>query len=332
MVGYRIIAGNAASSERRPGAPLVRVEKPLRQTVTLKLQFTGDMVAVRQATIFSRVSGNLERVYVDIGAPVRTGQLLALIDTTELHQTYQQAAATFENARMTYQRTKELAEQNLVAAQDIDNADAAMKVAKANFETASTRLGYARITAPFSGYITKRSLDPGATVTPNNVTLFMLMDLDAMKVYVNILEKDIPLIKEGMKVVITVDAFPGREFNGTIARNSQAVDLSTRTMAVEIDVPNRDHTLKPGMFANVTLLVDQHPNAMTIPSQALFKDDKGSYVFVVSGDVARRARLVVGAEQDSRTEILSGLQDTTNVITTGQQFVRDGGPVSVQSP
>jgi membrane fusion protein (multidrug efflux system) len=330
-VVLRIVTGGSSADNRKQPAPLVKVERPKRENVNYTLQFTGDMVAVRQATIFSKVSGNLERVYVDMGSKVQSGQLLALIDTTELRQQYQQAAATYQNARMNYQRTNELSEQNLVAKQEIDNSEAAMKVAKANYDLAATKLSYARITAPFAGYITKRYLDPGALVNPGNTTLFMLMDLDEMKVIVNILEKDIPLITIGKKAVVTVDAFPDKQFFGTVIRFSQAVDLSTRTMAVEIDIANKDHTLKPGMFANVTLLVDEHKNALTLPTQAISKDDNGSYVFAAVNDTAKKLRVTIGTEQNSRTEILKGLDGSENIISTGQQFVKDNGPVSIQS-
>jgi hypothetical protein len=145
FVIYRIVFGSGAKDIVRQNVSLVRVEQARRETVTYKLQFTGDMLALSQANIFSKVTGNLERVFVDMGTRVQRDQLLALIDTTELHQQYQQAAATYENARTNYVRTRDLSEQNLVAKQEADNADATMKVAKANYETAATRLGYGTV-------------------------------------------------------------------------------------------------------------------------------------------------------------------------------------------
>lgn len=298
--------------------------------MTFRLPFTGDVVAIQQAAIFSKVSGNLERIYADMGMHVERNQLLALIDTTELHQQYQQAAATYQNARVTYKRTKELFEQNLVAQQDLDNAEATMKVSHAAFETATTHLAYARITAPFAGYVTHRYLDPGALVNPGSSTLFTLMDLDVMKIIINILEKDIPLITQGKKAVVNVDAYPGKEFYGTVTRYAEAVDLSTRTMAVEIDIPNQHHDLKPGMFANVVLIVQERPNVITVPTPAIVKDEKGSCVFAVRQDTARRIPVTIGDEQKGRTEILTGLNGDESIITTGQQFVRDGVAVVVQ--
>jgi RND family efflux transporter MFP subunit len=330
IVAYRVMSGGAAADPRRLNVPIVKIETGRRETVTAGLRFTGDVVAIQQASIFSKVSGNLERCFVDMGTPVRANQILALIDTTELHQQYQQASATFENARASYLRTKDLFEQNLVSRQDRDNADAARKVSGAAFETAKTRLRYAWITAPFAGTVTKRFLDPGALVSPGSSTLFTLMDLDQMKIMVNVLEKDIPSVEVGKQAVVTVDAFPGKTFTGTIRRLSEAVDPATRTMAIEVDMENRDHTLKPGMFANVLLVVSEHHDAVTIPTQALLRDDRGFFVYTVARDSARQVRVTRGVEQGDRTEITAGLDDVIPVISVGQQFVRDGGPVIVQ--
>ena len=327
---WRIASGDPSADTRRQSIPVVKTENALRQTVLYNLLYTADVAAVQQAGIYPKVSGTLDHVYVDMGSPVRRGQMLALIDTTELFQTRQQAAATAQNARLTYRRTKDLYDQKLVAAQDIENAEAAMKVAVAALDIATTRLDYARITAPFSGTITKKFLDPGAVVSALTSTLFTLMDPDRMKIIINILEQDIPRVTMGLEASVSVDAFPGKKFTGTVSKFSQAVDLATRTMAVEVDIPNPGHLLAPGMFATVSLNVGQKNDALTLPTQALLKDDQGLYVYIARQDTARRARVTAGSEQNSRTEILSGLEGTEDVITTGQQFVRNNGQVAVQ--
>ncbi|MBI1804545.1 MAG: efflux RND transporter periplasmic adaptor subunit [Ignavibacteriae bacterium] len=332
LVAWRIMGNSSSSDTRRQNTPLVRVDQPRRETVITTLRFTGDILPIQQANIYSKVNGTLNRVYVDIGASVRQGQLLALIDTTELSQQVQQNAAKFQNARLNYERTKELAEQNLVAKQDLDNADAAMKVARADYEAAKTRLSYARITAPFAGYITKRFLDEGANVTSNNATLFTLMDIDQLKIMVSVLEKDISLVRLGESATIRVDAFPGNVFLGKVARFSQSVDLSTRTMAVEIDVPNQKPGIRltPGMFANITLIVREDKDAITVPTDALLKDDRSYYVYVIDSTVAHRKDITVGVEQNGRTEVSSGLTGTERLVVAGQQLIRDGGQVMMQ--
>lgn len=331
VVAWKIIRASSSNDPRKAPAPIVQVEQARHESVLYLLKFTGDVLPIQQANIFSKVSGNLERIYSDMGQFVRANQMLALIDTTELYQQYQQDAATYQNAKLNYERTKELSEQNLVAKQDLDNAESTMKVERAKAEASKTHLDYAHITAPFSGYVTKRFLDPGANVTPNNATLFTLMDIDRMKIIVNAQERDIPFVTIGKKAVVTVDAFPNRQFTGEITRLSEAVDLSTRTMAVEIGVPNNDHLLKPGMFASVTVIVNEHKDAITVPTQALLKDDRGNFVYILGADnSAHRKDIKQGIEQGSRTEILSGLGESDRIITTGQQFVKDGGQVIIQ--
>jgi membrane fusion protein (multidrug efflux system) len=333
MIAFRATHdAKAAKSQRQTPVPAVRLASPTVETMTDALQFTGGMAPIQQAGVYSKVTGNLEAVLVNMGQPVNQGQLLAIIDTTELAQQYTQAAATYTNARLQFDRAQELFTKNLGARQELDNAQAAMTVSKANLDNAATRLSYARVTAPFAGVITQRFLDPGAVVTASNATLFTLMDLDSMKVVINVLEKDIPAVTRGKRAVIMVDAFPDRKFDGSVSRSSDAVDPSTRTMAVEIDVPNRDHTLKPGMFANVMLVIGEHPNAVTVPSQAVLSDAKGPYVYTVDGNnTAKRVPVTTGTQQNNRIQVLSGLSGQERVIVVGQQFVKDGGPVNIQS-
>ena len=330
IVTIKILTSSAAVDTRRQNIPVVKTEQAVRQTVQYQLDFSGDVIAIQQASIFSKVSGNLERIYADMGSEVRRNQLLAVIDSTELYQQLQQTSATYFNARINYTRNKKLFEQNLIAKQDLDNADAQMKVALANFETAKTRLSYARITAPFAGIITRRFLDAGALVATSNSTLFTLMDIDSVKVMVNVLEKDVPQIIKGKSATVIVDAFPGKEYVGIITRLSQAIDLSTRTMAIEVGIPNLDHHLKPGMYATVTLTVAEHQNALTVPTQAILNDNNGMFVLVVQNNAAKRVTVQPGIERNSRTEILVGLTGDENIITVGQQLVRDGAAVTVQ--
>ncbi len=330
IIAYRFGTGKSGVDARRQNIAQVKIEKPQRENFASQLQFNGDVLPIQQAFIYSKVNGTLASVRVNMGAFVKQNQLLALIDTTELSQQMQLAAATYQNARLTYFRTKELSEQNLISKQELDNADATMKVAKSNYDIAKTRHDYAFITAPFSGYITKRFLDPGAVLTTANATIFSLMDLSTVKIIVNALEKDIPLISIGKRAIVSVDAYPGKKFSGVVTRFSNAIDLSTRTMAVELTVPNKELFLTPGMFAQVTLLLNNRENVLTLPGQAILKDANGQFVFIVNQNIAHKVVVVVGGEQNSRTEIRSGLQGDESVIVVGQQFVKDNNPVHVQ--
>jgi membrane fusion protein, multidrug efflux system len=330
VVYLRIAGSDPTADTRRQSATLVKAELPKREAVVQSLQLTGNIQPIQQTDVFARVYGNLESVKANIGDFVHANQLLAVIDTTELAQQDRQTAATYQNALILYERAKSLVDQNLASKEDFDNAKTAMEVAKENYDAALTRLDYAKITAPFSGYITRRYLDPGALVSSTNATLFTLMDLDSIKIIVNVLEKDVALVGVGSKATVSVEAYPGREFTGAISRMSQALDLATRTMPVEIDVANAEGLLKPGMFASTSIFLGQRADALTVPTQTVLKDASGAYVFVAEKGFARRKMVTIGIEQQSRTEIVSGLADQDSVITTGQQFSRDGGQVTVQ--
>ena len=329
FVVYRISQRDSSSDASRRSVALVKTVRPIRETLSRTLTFNGDVLPFRQANIFSKVNGTLEQVYVDIGDYVKQGRLLATMDSTELVQQVSQTSATYKNTRLNYDRAKSLVEQNLIATQDFDNALAAMTVAQANYENAKTKLSYARITAPFSGIITRRFLDPGAVITLNNLTLFTLMDLDEVKVIVSVPERDVPSL-QGVKIAkVIVDALPGKTFSGTVSRLSQAIDMATRTMPAEVDVDNPSHILKPGMFATVTLRVDEHKNALALPLQTVLADESGRFVFTVDSNKAKKVYIKPGWEVNNRLEILSGLSGEEEVVESGQQQLRDGVQVKV---
>lgn len=329
IVALKNASGGAAKEIRRENAPLVKVEQPMRQLIRYQLTYNGDVNAYQQATIYARINGSLEKVNVNLGSRVKSGQLLASVDSVEPFDQVQQMAATYDNARLAYARSKSLLTRNLISKQDVDNLEAAMKVAKANYELAKTRLSYTRIVAPFPGVITRRFLDPGTYLASSSTPLFQLMDIDSVKIVISIQERDLVAVKKGTRAEITVDAYGTKVFAGTVTRMADALDLSTRSMAVEIDIPNYDHLLKPGMFATVTLIIGDHPDALTVPTMAIQKDDSGSFVFVADKDVARRKRITTGTEQGTRTEVLSGLDGSESVVVVGQQLVKDGGLMNI---
>jgi RND family efflux transporter MFP subunit len=331
LVVFKVISGNSAVEQRRTNIVFVETQKPVVQNITEKLEYNGNIAAIQKADIYSKVSGNLENVFVDIGNYVNQGQLLAVVDSTQLFQTYQQAYATYYNNKVIYERNAELYSQNLIAKQDLDNSEAAMKISEAAYKNAATQLSYSKIIAPFSGFVTQKYLDIGALIQNNNSTIFTLMKMNLVKVFVYVLEKDLPLISENTKCVISVDAFPDKEFFGRITRKSNALDLNTRTMTYEIDIPNQNYILKPGMFATVHFVLKEHKDAITIPKDALLKDASENYVFVFENEKAKRIIVTPGLVQNNIVEIISGLNSSSDLITTGQEFVKDNAPVKVQN-
>lgn len=340
---YFRINANRNASLRQTLPPSVQATTTARTVIINKINFTGDILAIQQANIYSRVSGNISNIYAEPGDFVTKGKLLARIDDSQYLQSlrqsegvYKQVKATLENNKINFQRNRELFEKGLISKNELDNAETIMKVsegqldaAEANYRNAQIQLGYCNIRAPFSGYVTKRFLDAGAYISPGgqsqSTVILLLADIERVKVTVNVVEKDISSIDRVSYATVRIDAYPDTVFTAKVKKMSQAVDLTTRTMPVEIEIDNSRRKLKPGMFANVELILDVHENALTLPSNAVVKDDKGFYVYTLSGDsVAHKKYIQTGIVAENNTEITSGISDREIIVFFGHEFIRDG--------
>jgi membrane fusion protein (multidrug efflux system) len=349
VAAYLRIKQNASEiSHRPPTMTNVVAGKASRGEITKVETLTGDILPVQQANIYSKVNGNIEKIYVDIGDYVRTGQVLALIDTTiysqnmkQANANYSQTQANLENAKLNYDRNSSLFSQNLISKQDADNSKTAYDVALsqkdaayANYKNAMTQLGYCKITAPFTGYITKRFFDAGAyvssSVNTSSSVIFTLMDLDRLKAIINLPEKDVEFLSHIIDIQVVADALPGMSFSATLKKISGAVDVSTRTMQVEIDIENTNKQLKPGMFANINLILAKKTNTLIMPNEVVLNDNDGNYVFVVNTDSTVHKRYVqIGIQQNNKDEILSGISDNERIVFSGQTLVKNRAKVRI---
>lgn len=345
FVYYRINENIKASQKQNKPPQTVELILPEREDITSQLSFSGDILAVQQTNIYSRVTGNIQKIYADIGDYVRTGKLLALIDQSTFVQSVKQtegllnqAKASLENNKVNYQRLLALYEKGLTSKGDLDNAETLVRVteaqvqtAEANYNNARLQLGYCSITAPFSGYITKRFLEQGSLVSSGTSnSIFILSNISKLKIMVSVLEKDIPLLENVKDVTVKTDAYPNEAFTGKFRKMSQSVDLSTRTMPVEVNIDNSDNMLKPGMFARVELVLDKHFNVLTVPLQCVRKDEKGSFVFTVSDDFTSVKKYVqTGLESNNKIEIVSGLNDSEKVVAVGQELIKENTKVKI---
>lgn len=329
-------------NETRNQTPAVEVGKIQRGEIVNSETLTGNILPIQQANIYSKVSGNIENIFVDIGDHVQKGQFLALIDTTiyssnakQAEANYYQAKVNFENNKLTYERNQKLSEENLIAKQDLDNSKTAMDAssaqmdaAKANYSNTLTQLSYCNVRAPFSGYITTRNFDPGTYITGSGNTgstsLFTLMNVDQLKSIVNVPENDVPLLNNIVDIEVTADALPGKTFKAKLKKISEAVDLSTRTMAIEIDIENASKLLKPGMFASVVLVWNKKENTMTLPNEVVLNDDQGDYVYTVDqNNMVNKKYVTLGIKENNKYEILSGVSENERIVFAGQTLIKD---------
>jgi RND family efflux transporter MFP subunit len=364
LVVFRLSTG-AKTDPRKPRLVTVGTVSPLKENLDIRLGYTADISPNQVVNLFSRVDGYIAKLHVDKGDFVKSGQLLIEIDHTDYQHAVNQAKANLaagnakvaqqnaalRNAKLTLDRMQALIIDQFVSQQDLDNAQVNFDAAVAALESlqaqvkqmevalaqAETHLAYSYIRAPFAGFIAERNLDTGAYVTGASAStstmsrgMLSLHDLDTIRVLIEVVEKDIPLIKIGQKAELRAEAYPDRMFEGTVTRIVQALNRATRTMTVEIDLPNKNRLLKGGMFARVEVMVGTHPRAVQIPIDAVSRLEDAQYVFVVRDGRAQRVNVEIGVSNGNRIEITKGLTGGEEVIVSGKDLVHDGTPVQAQ--
>jgi RND family efflux transporter MFP subunit len=317
----------AADAAREPVVAVARVDREdLFREITLPAEFRP----YTEVDLHAKVSGYVKEMKVDIGDRVKAGQLLAVLEVPELREeldhalaAHRRAQAEYRDAHLAYTRLVAVNQDhpNLIAQQDLDSAEArdataagTVAATKADVDKDQTLVAYTRLTAPFAGVITKRYADPGSLIqagTTSNtqaMPLVRVSDNTLLRLDFPVSVDYVPGIRLGAPVSVRVDSLGGRTFEGKIARFSDKVDDSTRTMVVEMELPNPSLELVPGMYATVMLKVDQRPHALAIPIEAV--PAGGTSVLLVNGSHEVEERAVkLGIETSARYEVLVGLEE-----------------------
>lgn len=324
---------NAAS------APVdVQVVLPRKGDIARRITLPAEIKAYQQATLYAKVAGYLKTIAVDKGDEVKEGALLAEIEVPELIADRAKYRAEMEVAAIEYRRVSEAQKKasDLVVLQSVDNAKGRLDIAKANLERTETLLGFARITAPFSGVVTRRLVDPGAFIpaatsgsAAQNAALLTLMDFSRVRVQVAVPEPEVPFVKNGLPVNVAVDELANHVFDGVVTRFAYALDENTKTMLCEIEISNPGGELRPGMFASVKIAIEQKNDAWLVPVEALVVEKVKSSVLTVADGKAKKVAVKTGFNDGVSVEILEGLKPNASVILVGKQALNDGQPVHV---
>ena len=344
--------------------PSVEVTKPVRKDLARKIGLSANVEPMIQATLYAKATGYLKWIKADIGDLVKEGEVIAELDIPEMVKEYDQvqaklreAKASYEKAKadyalqkLTYQRTKDTWEEEpgAVAKQDVDVARAKFELAKANInsekakidnakadmERIKTLLEYGKIKAPFNGVVTKRFLDPVALVqiatSSTNVSpVVTIMHTDTVRIFIDVPEPDVPFVEKGNQATLDVDALPDKSFSGTVTRFANALNPETRTMRTEIDIPNPDHILRPGMYGNLTLNLEVHENAIIIPATALVVENDKKFVYKVRGGKVEKVEIKTDIDDGIQVEVIKGLTGSEDIIVKGKNTVSDGEVVEV---
>jgi membrane fusion protein (multidrug efflux system) len=298
----------------------------------------GEIKPYQEATLYAKVPGYLKTISVDKGDPVKEGALLAEIEVPELIADRARFRAEVEVAGIDYKRLSESQKKapDLVVPQTVDDARGRLEIARANLERTETLLAYAKISAPFSGIITRRLVDPGAFIpaatsgsAAQNAALVTLSDFARVRLQVAVPEAEASLVAVDQPVKLSVDGLPGKTFEGKVTRFSYALDEASKTMLTEIELPNPKFELRPGMYATVKIGLERRPDALLIPTEALVTEKAGTSVFVLAGDKAKKTRVQTGFNDGTQVEILNGLGPDQAVIVVGKQTLNDGQTVKV---
>jgi RND family efflux transporter MFP subunit len=337
------------SSTKQDAILSVAVTTPSRGANALEITLPANTQAFIDTPIYARTNGYLQHWYADIGTHVHQGQVLAEIETPELDQQVQQAQsdlataqANQQIAQITAERWKKLLAKNAVSKQEADQAtsdfnarQSALSSAEANVRRLQQLQGFEKVYAPFDGVITARNIDIGSLIQAGDsnsprAELFHMASTDKLRLFVPVPEIYANAVHNSDHIVVTSDAAPNEKFTGTIVRNSDAIDISSRTLNVEVDVLNQDHKLLPGQYAFVHLPIPPSNASMTLPSNVLLFRAEGLRVGVVRDGRAQLVPVQVGQDYGAKVEITSGLTPQDQVILNPSDSLAQGERVQVE--
>jgi RND family efflux transporter MFP subunit len=328
--------------------PFVDVVYPKGGAEAEEIELPGNTQAFTDTPIYARTNGYVKDWYVDIGARVKKGQLLAVIETPELDQQLRQAKADLKNAEanleiadITATRWQNLLKTDSVSHQEADQAvsdlhsrQALVDSSRANVDRLEQLQSFERILAPVDGVITARNTDIGALIQADTTApkeIFHLSAIQKLRIYIPVPEVYGSSVKTGDAVEVTLDAFPGQNFAGTLVRTANAIDATSRTLNVEVDVENSSGRLMPGAYAFVHFKVAPTSGAVTIPSNALLFRAEGLRVGVVRNSRVALLPITIGQDYGSEVEVLSGLTARDAVIVNPSDSLANGAQVRVEN-
>jgi len=354
----------AGSADKPQDVPTVAAVKVECGEISREASFDAELRPFQEIELHARVTGYMDVLNVDAGDIVKAGDVLAVLDVPDLKIEIEhalaaerrskaeivRAEAAYEDAHLAYERLRKtsIAQPNLIAQQDIDTAKAhdrtaeaavdaareAANVASAEVKKLRVMNDYTQITAPFAGVITKRYNDPGALIQAGTSTgtlpVVRLSQNEKLRVVFPVSISFVSAIKVGDPVEIRIPLV-NRTISGTVARFSKKVETSTRTMDTEVDVPNTDLSLIPGIYATAVLRINHHNNALMVPVEAVAREKETATVYVINREHRIEERQVkIGIETANRIEILSGLSENELVMTSSRAQVKPGEVVEAR--
>ncbi len=310
--------------------PRVLVARALHSPSSRSVELPGTLHGFIETPVYAKVPGYLKSIRVDKGDHVRSGELIAILQSPELDHQVTSARATYRLARLTDERNQALLASRVVAQQTADESRASMEEARATVSQLVAMQAYEEIRAPFDGVVTARYVDPGTLIpqvtTPSTspMPIVAMATLSPLRIYSDVPQSTAPFIRDGDPATVTVTEYPGREFKGSVTRHQQALTSATRTMLVEVDLSNEDRALLPGMYATVTFSVSTPVEVPMVPDDALIFRDGKPYVPVVRDSHLKLAEVTLGYDDGINIEITRGISSQDMIALNVGQSARDG--------
>jgi membrane fusion protein, multidrug efflux system len=324
--GKKGAAGPGGGAAAMPPMP-VEVAEATRGNVQERLHALGTIEAAERVKITAEIDQIARELPFDEGRIVHKGQVLAVLNDSELRAEVGRAQALRNQARVSAERFEQLSRERIASPQDLDNARAALEVAEANLRLAQARLAKTRIVAPFSGVVGSRLVSPGVYLRAGDV-ITELARIDTVKVAFAVPERYLSDLRRGAQVKVSTVAFPGKEFTGAVNVVDPILDPTTRSARLSAVIPNPLAELRPGMSADVSAVLAERAQAITVPDEAVFAEGERNVLFVVQPDSTVVHRVVkLGARQPGRVEIREGLQGGEKVVRAGHQKLFEGAKV-----
>lgn len=362
LVGSRVYEASqraSAPAKKRAGGRIINVDltEARRGEIREELMLTGSLKPKEVVDVSPKVTGRIEQIRFLVGDHVGEGELVAEIEDDELEQQVKRSEAAqavsranissrtaeLANAKADVDRAKLLFDEDLLSPQEYQQAQTSLEVMEAQLELAQAqaqqtaaelnelriRLKQTKIYSPMTGIVSMRYVDPGALVAPNNAIL-QLVNLSTMVTQGNVPERNVGKLRVGNLAKVFVDAIPGREFEGRVARIAPVLDAATRSAVIEIDIPNGELTLKAEMFARIGLDLGSTRAATLIPRDGLVYRGQQPGVYIVEGDSQRPVFRVIetGLTREDQIEVLANLDPGTRIVGRGATMLRDGDRIN----
>ncbi|NPV92871.1 MAG: efflux RND transporter periplasmic adaptor subunit [Firmicutes bacterium] len=321
-----------SSTTQGDARPLdVTVASLAKETLVQKITVVGKVTAKDEVKVVPKSSGKVAQVYVEVGQTVAAGSVLLELENSDLQLTIQKTQIQLDDANRTLERKKQLYERGAITKSDFDTAESAVRTLQVTLDQNRLDLANSQVKSPINGIVASRSINPGEFVS-NSSAPFTVVNIDSVEVNASLIESEINYVKPGQEVEVLVTAVSPTPVKGIVSKVSPSASSTDKTYPMWVNIANPDQRLKPGMFAEVTLVTNQLDGVIIVANETIVERNGKKFAFVEDGGKAAGREVKTGLSQEGRTVVLEGLKEGDRLITSGLSAVKDGTPINPKTP